>query len=414
MNKSTHTLSLLSFFLTCSCLYAQKVYNLEQAINEALKNNKLINCAQLTIDQQKQNKYANLETPKTLITTGYGQINSVVKNDNSFLFSQSLPFPTVYSSNLKLGNALINESKVKKQITENELRFNVKTQYYQLLLLYQLKNVYTKQDSIALSFLNYANLRKKEGEGTALEQTNAETRKFNIANKLIQNKLDIEINLYKLQMLLGSSEPVQIDTKEIIELVWDQINDSIAFNQNPMIDYYQVQVDILNREKKVELAKSLPEFTLSYFNQSMIGIQTLNGNEVYFGPRDRLQGVQVGVSIPVFYGNFHHKIESKEIEKKIAENNYEYEKLNFDIQYKQGIQALAKNRNNVDYYRNYALPNSEKILNNIILSFNKGEIDYAEYIINLTQAITIQENYYQAILDYNLSVIYLDYLSGNI
>jgi cobalt-zinc-cadmium resistance protein CzcA len=390
------------------------VYNLEQAIAEALKNNKLISSANLSIDQQKEQKYASIETPKTLITTSYGQINSVVKNDNNILLSQSLPFPTFYSSNLKLGNAYIQESKIKKQITENELRLNVKTQYYELLYLYQLREVYKKQDSIALTFLKYATLRQKEGEGTALEQTNAETRKFNIANRLIQNGLDIEINAYKMQMLLGSSEPVFIDTKEMVELVWDQINDSIAFNQSPMIDFYKIQIDILNREKKVEVAKSLPEFSLGYFNQSIIGLQSVNGADVYYGPNNRLQGVQIGVNIPIFYGNYHHKIESKEIEKKIAENNYEYEKLNFEILYKQGIQALAKNINNLDYYKNYALPNSEKILNNIILSFNKGEIDYAEYIINLTQAITIQENYFKAILDYNLSVIYLDYLSGNI
>ena len=90
-----------------------------------------------------------------------------------------------------------------------------------------------------------------------------------------------------------------------------------------------------------------------------------------------------------------------------------FELLNFEINFRQALQELQKNKNNLTYYKEYAMPNANEILKSIEKGYSSGEIDYAEFLINLSQVITINKDHLEAILNYNLSVIYLDYLSGN-
>lgn len=413
MNYSKIALSLISLIIGFKGVYAQKVYTLDQAIEMALTNNKSISYTKLAVEQSQSQKKAVLETPKTNVTMVYGQANSIEKHDNNFIVTQTFRFPTYYTSNQTLGNAYINQRKIQVRMSENELRYQVKELYYRLLFLHQTKGLYLKQDSIASSFLKYASLRKDQGEGTQLEKTNAQTRRFNIQNQLEQNKLDIQIQLMKLQALLGTEEPISIDTKELKELPWEGITDSIALKQNPMLAYYQNQIDVLAKERKVEVSNALPDFNIGYFNQSLAGVQSVNGVDMYFDLNKRFQGFQVGISIPLFYGNYHHKIESKAIGQKMAQTNYEFELLNFEINFRQALQELQKNKNNLTYYKEYAMPNANEILKSIEKGYSSGEIDYAEFLINLSQVITINKDHLEAILNYNLSVIYLDYLSGN-
>lgn len=393
---------------------AQVNYNLDQAIDMAIQNNKRIKAAQMNIDQLEHLKRASMAVPKTNIGLVYGQANSIQKKDNNFQINQTIPFPTFFSSNHALGNSKIKEVEWIKKMSENDLKWQVKQQYYQLLFLYQKKKILLRQDSIASSFLSYATLREKEGEGTALEQTSAETQRFNILNQIHQNDLDIAGNLFQLQLLMGSELPISIDTKELEELQWDVLIDSMAVKQNPRLAYYQAQINTIVNEKRVALSNVLPELSVGYFNQSLIGPQNVNGTDVYFDVNKRFQGVQVFLAIPLFYGSYHHQLKAKEIDIKIAETNLEYEQLNFEIQFKQAVQEFSKNRNNLTYYKNYAIPNANEILRAIEIGYSKGNIDYAEFLLNLSQVIQIQQEHLNAILNYNLSIIYLDYLSGNI
>ena len=170
---------------------------------------------------------------------------------------------------------------------------------------------------------------------------------------------------------------------------------------------------IANNQKKVESAKSLPDLTIGYFNQTLIGVQNINGQEKYFGSGNRFHGIQVGISIPLWYTPFASRIKAAEFNKKAVESNYNQFQINLQGQFQQAVQEYLKNRNSLGYYKTSALPNSDLILRQVQIGFQKGEIGYSEYLLGLKNALVIRENYLQALNQYNQSITTLEFLLGN-
>ena len=76
------------------------------------------------------------------------------------------------------------------------------------------------------------------------------------------------------------------------------------------------------------------------------------------------------------------------------------------------FEQYLKTKKSLDYYRNSGLPNAELISKQSVLAFQKGSISYAEHIINLQQSDEIKQNYLSTLLEYNKSIITLEFLSG--
>ena len=166
-------------------------------------------------------------------------------------------------------------------------------------------------------------------------------------------------------------------------------------------------------KKKVEIAKTLPDFKVGYFNQTLIGNQIQNGQEIYFGPSNRFQGFLVGVSIPLWFIPNVSKIKATKINTQIANDNFAYHQTNLQGQYLEAVQEYLKNKNSLDYYKSSALPNAALILKQSQLAYYNGEISYAEFLLGAKSANSIKESYLQTLNLYNQSVIVLEYLSGN-
>jgi len=61
------------------------------------------------------------------------------------------------------------------------------------------------------------------------------------------------------------------------------------------------------------------------------------------------------------------------------------------------------------FYENSGLKQSEEIIKAALLSYQAGEISFAEMSQFFTQAIDIKKNYLQALNEYNQSVIQYKY-----
>ncbi|MBK9735568.1 MAG: hypothetical protein IPO92_11585 [Saprospiraceae bacterium] len=59
----------------------------------------------------------------------------------------------------------------------------------------------------------------------------------------------------------------------------------------------------------------MPDFKIGYSNQSLIGIQTINGVDKYFGSGNRFNVVNIGIAIPLTFGATKAKINSLEYQK---------------------------------------------------------------------------------------------------
>jgi cobalt-zinc-cadmium resistance protein CzcA len=394
-------------------IHAQQTFTLQQAVAEALKNNLGIRASALEVESQRQLKKTSFDLPKTNVSLLYGQYNSYAKNDNNITVTQTIPL-TVFGSQGSLNRAMITSSELKKAATENELIYQVKETFYELDYRMAMRDLLHQEDSIYEGSLKAAALRYKTGETSLLEHATAETQRNEIKNLLAKNEAEQFIVRSQLKTLLNSQElPHIVHTQTAEELSSGISPDTASIQANPSMAYMRQQVEVARGQKKVEAANAAPEILLGFFSQTLIGIEDTEGSGATASSGDRFTGFQVGLAIPLWFVSHQGKVKAAEYNRQAAESNFKYHQKSLQDQYQQAYQNYLKNRNNLVYYKNSALPNAELILKQSQVAFKMGEIGYVEYLLVVHRAITLKEEYALSLKEYNQSINYLEFLSGN-
>ncbi|WP_017260358.1 CusA/CzcA family heavy metal efflux RND transporter [Pedobacter arcticus] len=384
---------------------------LKQAVEIAKKNNPNLQSANLQVALQQAKTKGTTDIPKTEFGLQYGQNNSLVKNDNHFTVSQTLPFPTLFSKNKNLASARLENAKLQTAVAENELEYQVSLTYQNLVYLYAQQALINQTDSIFLGFNKSADLRYKTGESTLLESTTANTQRLQVQNRASENQSELDKELLTLKALLGLDGTISISEKEI-KTGSTTISENPNSQNNPYLNQLKQEGEIAHKEKSVETAKMLPDLKIGYFNQSIIGTQEVNGQTVFFDGDKRFQGINVGLSVPLFYGAYRSKIKAAEIQKSIASKNTEAYENQLNSELKQAYTEYKQQQKNIRYYEESALKNAKVIERNSNLAYQSGEIGYYEHLTNLKTVIEIKENHLLAIKKTNQSILQINYLLG--
>ncbi|MDO7171117.1 CusA/CzcA family heavy metal efflux RND transporter [Mariniflexile sp. AS56] len=395
-----------------------KVFNnLETVVETALRNNPNIEISKLQTDQERALKGASFNLPKTDFGLEYGQTNSAVTDDTRFSVNQTFAFPTVYSNQNKLSKAKIASTEWNQKVVENELEAQVKSVYYGLWYLKSKERVLVQQDSIYQKFQYAANLRFKTGESNALEKATATAELADIEIAMQNNRSSIKGYQLQLQNLLNSDSLVDIyvGDLEVKTVMFSETSvDSSAVSNNPLVYFYKSKLDISNKERSVETAKMLPDITLGYFNQSFIGNGvTASGTPTVFDSGDRFTGVQLGLSIPLFFKSHTSKIKAAKIHEKEIEAQLEAVTKYTQSQFQTAMESLRKDKENLDFYSLNALPQSDLLLKSSQRGFQEGEIQYVEYVQGINRALAIQIKYLDYINQYNQTLITIEKLTSN-
>lgn len=386
---------------------------MEQAVQQALAQNKGLQSASANVAYYKDLTRTSGEVPKTDISLQYGQYNSYVRNDNNFSVSQSIPFPTLFGAKKALGQAQTEKAVWQKAATQNELVFQVKQVYVQLLFLREQRALLHSQDSLFTSFSRSADLRYKTGESRLIEKTAAEVRVQEIRNLLRQNEADETIFMARLQALLGSATPVTIAGTAIPAANVSMQEDSQAVADNPQLQFAKQDIAIAEKQKKVISNSILPDLTVGYFNQSLIGTGlNASGTPLATG-NNRFQGFQVGLALPLWLGPMKARVRAEEKQQQAAGLFYDNSVMQLKSQYRQAVQEFVKLRNSLEYYTGNALPNADRLQQQTVKSFTLGDIGYAEYFLNLEKVMAVRQAYLQTRHDIKQSELYIAYLSGH-
>ena len=402
-----------SSFFNITKAQQAKTINIKQAVQMALDSNLAVSSSAYSVDVQKALKGASWDIPKTAIDGEYGQINSYTK-DNSFTVSQSFAFPTVYINQNKLAKANIKSSEWQLKSSQLEIATQVKQVYWQLAYLQSKQKLFAYQDSLYSGFLRAAELRAKTGETNRLEMITARSQSLEIKNQLQQIIADLVIYNQKLQTLLNIQTIVFPADTVLHRIDYLAIADSSALTGNPSAAFVNQQVEISRFEKKLERSRMMPDFTIGYFSQTMQSVQDVNGVPRTFGSGDRFTGIQVGIAIPLWFAPYTAKTKAAKIKEKVAQTNAEYYSKSLSGNYRSLMGEYAKYNNSVDYYEKQAIPEADIIIEQATRSYKAGAMDYLDYILNLSRALSIKQNYLDALNNYNQTIISIDFITGKI
>ncbi|MDP4291998.1 MAG: efflux RND transporter permease subunit, partial [Bacteroidota bacterium] len=388
-----------------------KPISLHDAIQLALDSNLAVRAANYSVEAGKALKGAALDLAKTNLDMGYGQFNSYSR-DNNFTISQTFSFPTVYINQSKLADTKVKSNEWQLKGSQLEIATQVKQVYWQLAYLYSLQKLLIYQDSLYSGFQKAAELRSETGETNHLEMITARSQSLEVKNHLRQVNADIGISSRNLLTLLNTREALcPVDTV-LKRLTYIPATDSFAFIQNPALGYQQQQIEVSRIEKELERSRMLPDFNIGLYSQTMIGTQDVDDLPRTFGRGDRFTGIQAGIAIPIWFVPFTSKIKAAKINENIARINADNYAKSLSGNYHTLLDEYSKYLGSVEYYEKQAIPEADLIIKQSTQSYQGGAMGYLDYVLSLSRALDIKQNYLDALNNYNQTIINIDFIIG--
>jgi cobalt-zinc-cadmium resistance protein CzcA len=293
-----------------------------------------------------------------------------------------------------------------------EIATQVKQVYWQLVYQLEKQKLLVYQDSLFSGFLRAAELRAKSGETNRLEMITARSQSFEVKNQLQLVTSDVAIYIRKLQTLLStdvSYYPADTLLKKQLPLM---PTDSLAILQNPTLGFARQQVEVAAIGKKLEQSRALPDLSVGYFSQTMQGVQEVNSTPHTFGSGDRFSGIQAGLTVPLWYKPYAARIKAAGIRHDIAQTQADAYSKSLESNYRSLFDEYEKYSRSVDFYEQQAVPEASYIIEQSGRSYKAGAMDYLDYVLSLNRALTIRQNYLDALNSYIQTIINIEFISG--
>lgn len=402
--------SILLFLFIPSTLAAQNRITLDEALRFSLERNPSIKAAEFSTAREEALRGASVELPKTSVSLLYGQYNTY-QNDNNITVTQQIPFPTVFGAQHKTTAARIEVAQMQESVTKSQLLFELRRTFNQLLYLEENRRLLEEQDSLFQELSRIAHIQYRTGEGTLLQVTAAEAQAMEVKHRLQRNEADHATALRQLRMYCLNDSIMGVNA-ELRNFLPQLASNENRVDQNPTLLAARKNIELKNRERRLEGAKLYPDLQVGFFSQTLQGPQQVNGVEEYFDGSTRFTGVQVGIAVPLFFNAGRARVRAADAEASLAEKQYEAESLAITRNLYLEIQQLEKNRMSITYYETGALKHSDLLVEQSQKAFKEGEIDYSTLLLSIKQALMAREGYLSALSDYNESTIFVLFLTG--
>ncbi len=373
----------------------QKI-TIQQAVDNAKKNNPTLKNATLNIESAKKQKQGILNFDPTEFSYQKGQINSDLI-DYSFEINQNFgSFLTHYQTG-KLVNQNISLSEKEFAIVEKELTAQTKIAYYNWIYLINKFKIIQEQVSLYKEFVRIAKLKYELGESNLLEQTLAETEYASSKNELLkatEQLIKAENNLKQIMNTDGNFIP-ESDSLSIYQLQAGS-DPNERFSNSILLNYYENLYAIENVKYNIERSAYFPEISAGYFNQQI-------------DQADGFTGWSIGLRMPIWFLPQNSKVQIAKIEKEKALNNFEYQKFNLEKEIENLVIHLDQIQNDLIYYHENALKKAQLLKITAQVQFEKEEIEYMEFLQSIKVAQEINLGYLETLYNYNETAIKLEF-----
>ncbi|GHT40762.1 transporter [Bacteroidia bacterium] len=388
-------------------LRAQTVKSLDECIRLAMDNNLTLKSGRMAIERAKELQATAFNIDKT----GFSMSQDPTAGgspDNSLSVSQSFAFPTVYTTRHRLLKAETNLEKARLEVLVNELVKEITGAYYQLLHAKENIKILQEQDRIYQQFVFLASAKYHAGETNRLEVMQAE-RLYN-ENKMEMQKAGKELQNIQLtlQQWLNTNEIIEPQEDSLPVMAFSPLH-PLDISQTPSNRIYENQLKVSEKNLSLQRQEFLPEFNFALRSQFL-----LKGFNPYSIERERFEpgnfmGFEVGISLPLFFGEQRAKTRAAQKEVEMLRTEQENALSSLQKEYQTGINAYENAKASVDYYINTGNKQAEEMAIISQLAYEKGEIGYVEYIQNLKTVIEIHLQYANAVNELNRSIIRLNF-----
>lgn len=401
MKKGITTVTLL-FFVSISWSQ-ESPKTLEECLNLARERNVNVQVANLAIEQAKLDRKALVPVPRTDVSLMMGQYNSANKTDNNITIQQSIPFPTVFVRQKELAEVHLEQQSASLSTTQWQVSQQVRSLYEELAYLNARKQLFLQSDSLYTQLEKTVSGRQQAGDASRMEAQITSVNKLRNVHQLGQIATEILRVQVALQSLLHTSELIVPAESGYKQRTYLAAGDSLQWQQLPPVRERLLERQMNEAETALLRAQRLPDLSLGYFNQTLIGTQTINGQEVVFTGQDRFQGFMVGTAVPIFDRSMKARMKQSQLQEQQSAIQAQYTIDRYNSEYEGLKQRHAVLQQQLTDWEQTAQPLLQSLEEQTRQSFREGETDLQWVIMNL-----------QTILEYRLDYADLVFQTNNI
>lgn len=376
----------IALFMTAYPAFAQqKPLTLSDALTLAEQNNPTLRIAALDVERTALQRTAALDVPSLQVMLMGGQYNSSSQDQNITL-TQSIPFPTKLTAAADLASEQHRESELTRVLTMREVQHSVRRAYYRACHHRERLRLLTEMLAIASRSLRVAARRVEAGDAAPLERLTAETYATELAAKWQQEQALLRSAESALGLACGLSEPASVLDTVVVPAAVPPELDSI---RSPVIDVLEQQLRVAEQAKTVASNQFLPDITLGYYNQSLIGtpVPQTTGAPLPATSGDRFQGFLIGLSVPLWFLPTSARSQQATLNQRVAEQRLR-QGANSIIQEIRSLRtSIASARALLEVYTGGGLRTAERLLEQTQRSYELGEVGWSEVNTALRQVM---------------------------
>jgi cobalt-zinc-cadmium resistance protein CzcA len=266
------------------------------------------------LEAQRQQQLGNGAASWQPIGLSYmqGQFNSAYARDNNLTFNLSLPYSGALRMQKELGVLNSQFSAQDLALLKRDFKRRLNEQL-EAIRFYQAQLALAEsQDSLYAILVNKISLRLQAGEVSKLDLVLVQSKSMRAQAQVQQYKQALTNAWLELNTILGVKGVVfELAQPEAIAFLKVPFLDSI--NSHPSLLQFDIQAQQLALQKDLNRAQQLPQLNVSYFNQTLVGWQNIDGTDQYFGPNNRFQGAALQTQIPIDFNAYKARLNAIEL-----------------------------------------------------------------------------------------------------
>jgi cobalt-zinc-cadmium resistance protein CzcA len=398
-------------FISISYIFcvSQKQINLEQAISLAKINNSKILTDKKYVDYQKALINSSSVMDPLQINTESGQFNSIYF-DFGLGVSQSFLSPKYYKTKKILNEEKVKSAEAMVKVSEISVIHQMNALFSEWYYLMEKDRLLKYQDSIFFKFQEKANLRLIKGETDLLEKTTADQQRFNITQQIKDNEKAKYLVILNLNWLINHENDF-IPASDTLKILNENLSVmTTPAESHPMLFASAQELSTAKATTDWEKTALLPQYNLGYRN---VGIRGTGADNKIYGFGTRFNSVQIGVNIPIFTKGIKSNINGAKMMEEVKIQEYTSKLQELQVQIQQQTVLYNETMQQIQVFKNQSLPNAGTIRSVGQQKYDRGEINYLEYVILINQAIQTENDYIDLIYKVNSYIINLNYLTSN-
>lgn len=408
MNSLGKIMLLLLFLNSFNPVEAQ-ILTIQDAVEQAIKNNAQINQMRSQLNQKKEEwrTQTGISSPEfSYFKEGIDNKAAKPFQEKRLTVSQSVDFPLTTAYRLKAIQQEVKAMEFNIQAEERTVKAGVKAKYIEVMYALHLQRLRNQQLKLATELYNAVYTQFETGLGNGIDLTKAELQVAESNNDIDDARRQLHQARYSLFNLMGLPPENQkytiqfMDTLQSNNVEISQITALAVLTDQPAYKSTSMELEASKYFLKEAKSNILPDIRLNLYKQD-------------YGTGYNFNGFEVGLSFPIWYPlQQKGKIRMNLARQDEIQFRQQGIRLDIKMQLEQAWHSYEVSRMTIKRYDETIRSKAEKLQSLTMNAYRLGEIDLLNLIYAQQIYLNSQQRYLLALRDFYVQLVELEKYLG--